>query len=205
MTTFIQLSYELLALSEIKHNGQSHSISLNAKVIYSYIAGFRNNNKQAFPSMGGMSKTLNIGSEQVIRREVKNLIAMGLLTIVERPGNSHLYEAMPLPSSSQPETQQEATQQPETVQDVQTPAPAVEAVTERHSDCGDDIPAELMHGYTPPEPEHKDLKQYKRNTSLLPQRLTAAEQDKLTEAARRVANNKTPLYTPTRKEEELPF
>lgn len=199
MTTFIQLSYEILALSKIEHNGQSHSISINAKVIYSYIAGFRNNNKQAFPSMSGMSKTLNIGSEQVIRREVKNLIAMGLLTIVERPGNSHLYEVMPLPSSSQPETQQEATQQPETVQDVQTPAPAVEAVTEAYGDCDDDIIPELMHGYCAP------VRSLHLGKTITPLRTTAAENDALEAAKRRVANNRTPLYTPTRKEEELPF
>ncbi|MDF2043263.1 MULTISPECIES: helix-turn-helix domain-containing protein [unclassified Pantoea] len=193
MKPHIQLSYEILLLSEIEHNGKSHSISTNAKIIYSYIAGFRNNNRQAFPSMGGMSKTLNLGSEQVIRREVKNLVAMGLLSIVERPGNSHLYEVLPLPS----ERQQEAKQEPEQVQDVQTPAPAVEAVTEAYSDDNDIIP-ELIHGYTPPV---RDLKRY----NVLPIRTSSDQDDALEEAKRRVANNKTPLRTYTKQECEEPF
>lgn len=192
MKPHIQLSYEILLLSEIEHNGKSHSINTNAKIIYSYIAGFRNNNRQAFPSMGGMSKTLNLGSEQVIRREVKNLVAMGLLSIVERPGNSHLYEVLPLPS----ERQQEATQEPEQVQDVQTPAPAVEATTEAYSD--DDIIPELMHGYLPP------VRDLKRNTAL-PLRTSSEQNDALEEAKRRVANNKTSLRTYTKQECEEPF
>jgi hypothetical protein len=190
----IQLSYEILGLGEIEHNGQSHTISTNAKIIYSYIAGFKNNNKQAFPSMGGMSKTLNLGSEQVIRREVKNLINMGLLSIVERPGNSHLYEALPLP----PQRQQEATQEPEQVQDVQTPAPAAKAPTIDYSDDDDIIP-ELMHGFTAP------LRSLHLGKTITPLRTTAAQNDALEEAKRRIANNTTPLRTYTKQECEEPF
>lgn len=193
---FLMLPYHLMAIKEVTHNDKQHKLTFQTKGVYCYLLSLSTSFDMVRPSMQGIADELGLTDEQAARREIKKLVDAGLIEIIARPGTSNAFIVKPFPVEAT-ESQPDATQQPETVQDVQTPAPAVEAVTEPYSDDSDCIP-ELEFGYTPPP---KDLK---RETGL-PLRTTPAQDDELIEAMQRVANNKTPLRTYTKQECEEPF
>lgn len=197
-TGFLMMPNNIMAIREVTHNGKQHKLTFQTKGVYCYLSSLSDSFEMVRPSMQGIADWLGLTDEQAARREIKKLADAGLIEIISRPGTSNAFIVKPFPVE-QPETQQEATQQPETVQDVQMPAPAVEAVTEAYGDCDDDIIPELMHGYCAP------VRSLHPGKTITPLRTTAAENDALEAAKRRVENNRTPLYTPTRKEEELPF
>ncbi|MCQ8226423.1 helix-turn-helix domain-containing protein [Pantoea trifolii] len=197
-TGFLMMPNNIMAIKEVTHNGKQHKLTFQTKGVYCYLSSLSDSFEMVRPSMQGIADWLGLTDEQAARREVKKLADAGLIEIISRPGTSNAFIVKPFPVE-QPETQQEVTQQPETVQDVQTPAPALEAVTEKHSDCDDDIIPELMHGYSAP------VRSLHLGETVTPLRTTAAENDALEDAKRRVANNKTPLITPPHKEDDEPF
>lgn len=192
---FLMMPYHLMAIKEVTHNNKQHKLTFQTKGVYCYLLSLSTSFEKVRPSMQGIADELGLTDEQAARREIKKLSEAGLIDIISRPGTSNAFIVKPFPVE-QPETQQEATQEPEQVQDVQTPAPVIEATTEAYSD--DDIILELMHGYTPP------VRKFKRD-NVLPLRTSSEQNDALEEAKRRVANNKTPLRTYTKQECEEPF
>lgn len=93
---FLQVDYRLLALNEIEHNGEKHKLTLQSKLVYSYLLSLSKSFDTVRPSLQGIADQLGLGSEQVARREIKTLAKAGLVSVIERPGTSNAFVVNPL-------------------------------------------------------------------------------------------------------------
>lgn len=151
---FLQVDYDLLALTQIKVKGVTYPVTSNHKLVYSYLASLSNSFQSVWPSLAKISKVLGLGTEQVARRLVNDLVKFGWLTKQERVGATHLYtptdyeqsiiddtvEAPPIPEeeeeanatppieASEPITTDTEDKKPEVIE--MPPAPVIKPVQE---------------------------------------------------------------------------
>ena len=117
-TPFLMVDYELLEITSVEVNGETHEVKLHHKIVCSYLKSLSGTFKQVTPSLNGIGKRLGLGTDQTVRRHIKDLVSFGWLSTVERPGCTNIFTVLPYA----PETQQEAPEE--------APAPTMTNVIE---------------------------------------------------------------------------
>ncbi|ELC6407085.1 TPA: helix-turn-helix domain-containing protein [Kluyvera georgiana] len=117
---FLAIDYDLLGITSVEVNGETHEVKLHHKIVYSYLQSLSGTFQQVTPSLTGIGKRLGLGTDQTVRRHIKDLVSFGWVQVVSegRKGKTNIYIVLPYA----PETQQEA---PEEV-----PAPTMTKVIE---------------------------------------------------------------------------
>lgn len=105
-TPFLMVDYDLLGIYSVEVNGKAHEVKLHHKIVYSYLLSLSGTFKQVTPSLNGIGKRLGLGTDQTVRRHIKDLVSFGWVQIVSegRKGMTNIYIVLPYA----PETQQEA-------------------------------------------------------------------------------------------------
>lgn len=105
-TPFLMVDYELLGITSVEINGESKEVKLHHKIVYSYLLSLSGTFKQVSPSLAGIGKRLGLGTDQTVRRHIKDLVSFGWVKVVDddRKGKTNIYTVLPYA----PETQQEA-------------------------------------------------------------------------------------------------
>ncbi|HEI8290727.1 TPA: helix-turn-helix domain-containing protein [Citrobacter koseri] len=115
---FLAIDYDLLGINSVEVNGEIHDVKLHHKIVYSYLVSLSGTFKQVTPSLTGIGKRLGLGTDQTVRRHIKDLVSFGWLHLKERPGCTSIFTVLPYA----PETQQEAPEE--------APAPTMTKVIE---------------------------------------------------------------------------
>lgn len=130
-TPFLMVDYDLLGFNSVEVNGETHEVKLHHKIVYSYLLSLSGTFKQVTPSLTGIGKRLGLGTDQTVRRHIKDLVSFGWVQVVSegRKGMTNIY--IVLPYHQKP---------PVTVSD-EVPAPEpVKAAEEQSIPDWDDIP-----------------------------------------------------------------
>lgn len=103
---FLAIDYDLLGITSVEVNGETHEVKLHHKIVYSYLLSLSGTFKQVTPSLTGIGKRLGLGTDQTVRRHIKDLVSFGWVQVVDegRKGKTNIYNVLPYA----PETQQEA-------------------------------------------------------------------------------------------------
>lgn len=103
---FLAIDYDLLGITSVEVNGETHEVKLHHKIVYSYLKSLSGTFKQVSPSLAGIGKRLGLGTDQTVRRHIKDLVSFGWVQVVseDRRGKTNIYIVLPYA----PETQQEA-------------------------------------------------------------------------------------------------
>ncbi|MEL3438999.1 helix-turn-helix domain-containing protein [Escherichia coli] len=133
---FLGIDYDLLAITSLVINGKTKEVKLHHKIIYSYLLSLSGTYQKVTPSLKGIGERLGVGTDQTVRRHIKDLVSFGWLKIEERPGSTNAYIVLPYEQEAQ--TQQEAT-----VKAVQEQLPPTEDNKEFSFDVLDDWDAPL--------------------------------------------------------------
>ncbi|EHR7962269.1 helix-turn-helix domain-containing protein [Escherichia coli] len=104
--------------------------------MYSYLLSLSGTYQKVTPSLKGIGERLGVGTDQTVRRHIKDLVSFGWLKIEERAGSTNAYIVLPYEQEAQ--TQQEAT-----VKAVQEQLPPTEDNKEFSFDVLDDWDAPL--------------------------------------------------------------
>ena len=86
ITPFLMVDYELLEITTVEVNGETKEVKLHHKIVYSYLKSLSGTFKQVTPSLTGIGKRLGLGTDQTVRRHIKDLVSFGWLHVKERPG-----------------------------------------------------------------------------------------------------------------------
>ncbi|HBA2757384.1 TPA: helix-turn-helix domain-containing protein [Escherichia coli] len=105
-------------------------------MIYSYLLSLSGTYQKVTPSLKGIGERLGVGTDQTVRRHIKDLVSFGWLKIEERAGSTNAYIVLPYEQEAQ--IQQEAT-----VKAVQEQLPPTEDNKEFSFDVLDDWDAPL--------------------------------------------------------------
>ena len=133
---FLGIDYDLLAITSLVINGKTKEVKLHHKIIYSYLLSLSGTYQKVTPSLKGIGGRLGVGTDQTVRRHIKDLVSFGWLKIEERAGSTNDYIVLPYEQEAQ--TQQEAT-----VKAVQEQLPPTEDNKEFSFDVLDDWDAPL--------------------------------------------------------------
>ncbi|EGH4613235.1 helix-turn-helix domain-containing protein [Escherichia coli] len=133
---FLGIDYDLLAITSLVINGKTKEVKLHHKIIYSYLLSLSSTYQKVTPSLKGIGERLGVGTDQTVRRHIKDLVSFGWLKIEERAGSTNAYIVLPYEQEAQ--TQQEAT-----VKAVQEQLPPTEDNKEFSFDVLDDWDAPL--------------------------------------------------------------
>ena len=133
---FLGIDYDLLAITSLVINGKTTEVKLHHKIIYSYLLSLSGTYQKVTPSLKGIGERLGVGTDQTVRRHIKDLVSFGWLKIEERAGSTNAYIVLPYEQEAQ--TQQEAT-----VKAVQEQLPPTEDNKEFSFDVLDDWDAPL--------------------------------------------------------------
>ncbi|MGS3618593.1 helix-turn-helix domain-containing protein [Escherichia coli] len=133
---FLGIDYDLLAITSLEINGKTKEVKLHHKIIYSYLLSLSGTYQKVTPSLKGIGERLGVGTDQTVRRHIKDLVSFGWLKIEERAGSTNAYIVLPYEQEAQ--TQQEAT-----VKAVQEQLPPTEDNKEFSFDVLDDWDAPL--------------------------------------------------------------
>lgn len=133
---FLGIDYDLLAITSLVINGKTKEVKLHHKIIYSYLLSLSGTYQKVTPSLKGIGERLGVGTDQTVRRHIKDLVSFGWLKIEERAGSTNDY--IVLPYEQEARTQQEAT-----VKAVQEQLPPTEDNKEFSFDVLDDWDAPL--------------------------------------------------------------
>ncbi|MEB6103329.1 helix-turn-helix domain-containing protein [Escherichia coli] len=104
---FLGIDYDLLAITSLVINGKTKEVKLHHKIIYSYLLSLSGTYQKVTPSLKGIGERLGVGTDQTVRRHIKDLVSFGWLKIEERAGSTNAYIVLPYEQEAQ--TQQEAT------------------------------------------------------------------------------------------------
>lgn len=117
---FLAIDYDLLGITSVEVNGETHEVKLHHKIVYSYLQSLSGTFQQVTPSLTGIGKRLGLGTDQTVRRHIKDLVSFGWVQVVSegRKGKTNIYIVLPYA----PETQQEAPEE--------APAPTMTKVIE---------------------------------------------------------------------------
>ena len=117
---FLAIDYDLLGITSVEFNGETHEVKLHHKIVYSYLQSLSGTFQQVTPSLTGIGKRLGLGTDQTVRRHIKDLVSFGWVQVIDegRKGMTNIYIVLPYA----PETQQEAPEE--------APAPTMTKVIE---------------------------------------------------------------------------
>lgn len=103
---FLAIDYDLLGITSVEVNDETHEVKPHHKIVYSYLKSLSGTFKQVSPSLAGIGKRLGLGTDQTVRRHIKDLVSFGWVQVVseDRKGKTNIYIVLPYA----PETQQEA-------------------------------------------------------------------------------------------------
>lgn len=102
-TPFLMVDYELLEITSVEVSGETHEVKLHHKIVYSYLKSLSGTFKQVTPSLNGIGKRLGLGTDQTVRRHIKDLVSFGWLSTVERPGCTNIFTVLPYAPEAKPE------------------------------------------------------------------------------------------------------
>lgn len=92
-TPFLMVDYDLLGFNSVEVNGETHEVKLHHKIVYSYLLSLSGTFKQVTPSLTGIGKRLGLGTDQTVRRHIKDLVSFGWVQVVSegRKGMTNIY------------------------------------------------------------------------------------------------------------------
>ena len=136
ITPFLMVDYELLEITTVEVNGETKEVKLHHKIVYSYLKSLSGTFKQVTPSLTGIGKRLGLGTDQTVRRHIKDLVSFGWLHVKERPGCTSIFTVLPYDQKS-PVTVSDEVPAPEPVNTVETheDTPAITPQRIRTSDA----------------------------------------------------------------------
>lgn len=76
---FLAIDYDLLGITSVEVNGETHEVKLHHKIVYSYLQSLSGTFQQVTPSLTGIGKRLGLGTDQTVRRHIKDLVSFGWL------------------------------------------------------------------------------------------------------------------------------
>ncbi len=171
---FLGIDYDLLAITSLVINGKTKEVKLHHKIIYSYLLSLSGTYQKVTPSLKGIGERLGVGTDQTVRRHIKDLVSFGWLKIEERAGSTNAY--IVLPYEQEAKTQQEAT-----VKAVPEQLPPTEDNKESSFDVLDDWDAPL-----PWETEETPV------SPIFDEKVTNDREDVLENFASLICQEKTP-------------
>ncbi|HHD7242392.1 TPA: helix-turn-helix domain-containing protein [Enterobacter cloacae] len=107
ITPFLMVDYELLEITTVEVNGETKEVKLHHKIVYSYLKSLSGTFKQVTPSLTGIGKRLGLGTDQTVRRHIKDLVSFGWLHVKERPGCTSIFTVLPYAPETKPEALEE--------------------------------------------------------------------------------------------------
>ena len=133
---FLAIDYDLLGITSVEVNGETHEVKLHHKIVYSYLQSLSGTFQQVTPSLTGIGKRLGLGTDQTVRRHIKDLVSFGWLHVKERPGCTSIFTVLPYAQKS-PVTVSDEVPAPEPVNTVETheDTPAITPQRIRTSDA----------------------------------------------------------------------
>ena len=133
---FLAIDYDLLGITSVEVNGETHEVKLHHKIVYSYLQSLSGTFQQVTPSLTGSGKRLGLGTDQTVRRHIKDLVSFGWLHVKERPGCTSIFTVLPYDQKS-PVTVSDEVPAPEPVNTVETheDTPAITPQRIRTSDA----------------------------------------------------------------------
>ncbi|QWR85496.1 helix-turn-helix domain-containing protein [Cronobacter sakazakii] len=122
---FLAIDYDLLGITSVEVNGETHEVKLHHKIVYSYLQSLSGTFQQVTPSLTGIGDRLGLGTDQTVRRHIKDLVSFGWVQVVSegRKGMTNIY--IVLPYHQKP---------PVTVSDVVPDQPGPVKTVENHED-----------------------------------------------------------------------
>ncbi|WP_342760148.1 helix-turn-helix domain-containing protein [Leclercia adecarboxylata] len=136
---FLAIDYDLLGITSVEVNGETFEVKLHHKIAYSYLFSLSGTFKQVTPSLTGIGKRLGLGTDQTVRRHIKDLVSFGWVQVIDegRKGMTNIYIVLPYA----PETQQEA------------PAPTMTNIIEEAVI----VPESVLKGVTAPTENYQGI------------------------------------------------
>ena len=135
---FLAIDYDLLGITSVEVNGETHEVKLHHKIVYSYLLSLSGTFKQVTPSLTGIGKRLGLGTDQTVRRHIKDLVSFGWVQVVSegRKGMTNIYIVLPY-HQKPPVTVSDEVPAPEPVKTVETheDTPAITPQRIRTSDA----------------------------------------------------------------------
>ena len=133
---FLAIDYDLLGITSVEVNGETHEVKLHHKIVYSYLQSLSGTFQQVTPSLTGIGKRLGLGTDQTVRRHIKDLVSFGWLHVKERPGCTSIFTVLPYDQKS-PVIVSDEVPAPEPVNTVETheDTPAITPQRIRTSDA----------------------------------------------------------------------
>ncbi|WP_286777539.1 helix-turn-helix domain-containing protein [Leclercia sp. UBA1284] len=105
---FLAIDYDLLGITSVEVNGETHEVKLHHKIVYSYLQSLSGTFQQVTPSLTGIGDRLGLGTDQTVRRHIKDLVSFGWLYVKERPGCTSIFTVLPYAPETKPEALEEA-------------------------------------------------------------------------------------------------
>lgn len=133
---FLAIDYDLLGITSVEVNGETHEVKLHHKIVYSYLQSLSGTFQQVTPSLTGIGDRLGLGTDQTVRRHIKDLVSFGWLHVKERPGCTSIFTVLPY-DQKPPVTVSDEVPAPEPVKTVETheDTPAITPQRIRTSDA----------------------------------------------------------------------
>ena len=94
---FLAIDYDLLGITSVEVNGETHEVKLHHKIVYSYLQSLSGTFQQVTPSLTGIGDRLGLGTDQTVRRHIKDLVSFGWVQVVSegRKGRTNIYIVLP--------------------------------------------------------------------------------------------------------------
>ncbi|HHK9524494.1 TPA: helix-turn-helix domain-containing protein [Enterobacter hormaechei] len=135
---FLAIDYDLLGITSVEVNGETHEVKLHHKIVYSYLQSLSGTFQQLTPSLTGIGDRLGLGTDQTVRRHIKDLVSFGWVQVVSegRKGMTNIYIVLPY-HQKPPVTVSDEVPAPEPVKTVETheDTPAITPQRIRTSDA----------------------------------------------------------------------
>lgn len=135
---FTAIDYDLLGITSVEVNGETHEVKLHHKIVYSYLQSLSGTFQQVTPSLTGIGDRLGLGTDQTVRRHIKDLVSFGWVQVVSegRKGMTNIYIVLPY-HQKPPVTVSDEVPAPEPVKTVETheDTPAITPQRIRTSDA----------------------------------------------------------------------
>ena len=135
---FLAIDYDLLGITSVEVNGETHEVKLHHKIVYSYLQSLSGTFQQVTPSLTGIGDRLGPGTDQTVRRHIKDLVSFGWVQVVSegRKGMTNIYIVLPY-HQKPPVTVSDEVPAPEPVKTVETheDTPAITPQRIRTSDA----------------------------------------------------------------------
>ncbi|EMM6798330.1 MULTISPECIES: helix-turn-helix domain-containing protein [Enterobacter cloacae complex] len=135
---FLAIDYDFLGITSVEVNGETHEVKLHHKIVYSYLQSLSGTFQQVTPSLTGIGDRLGLGTDQTVRRHIKDLVSFGWVQVVSegRKGKTNIYIVLPY-DQKPPVTVSDEVPAPEPVKTVETheDTPAITPQRIRTSDA----------------------------------------------------------------------